>query len=191
VQAAGLQCTTVPGKAAARPFVIHSQSPPAGTPVAAGSAIEVHYDDTQPATLFRIKRQGTNVWVIGTDQAHIQELMATGRYIDQAALGQAYPCCTRGVGHLQSIWSFHRSDTPHDGDNRYYSANSAAPGAAWVRDGEVGQVLVQQVEGTVPLYRVVKHHDGTADFSYTTPTDLGYYESHGFQVDEQIGWIWP
>jgi len=191
VQAAGLACSSVPAKAAARPFVIHTQTPAAGTQVAPGSAVAVNYDDTQPATLFRIKREGTNVWVIGADQAHIQELMASGRYIDQAALGQAYPCCTRGVGHLQSIWSFSNSDTPHDGDNRYYSANPNPPGPAWQRSGEVGQVLAQQVEGTVPLYRVVKRHDGTADFSYTTPTDLAYYQAHNFQIDEQIGWIWP
>jgi hypothetical protein len=191
VQAAGLQCTTVPGKTAARPFVIHTQSPAAGAQVAPGSAVAVHYDDTQPATLFRIKRQGTNVWVIGADQAHVQELMATGRYVDQAALGQAYPCCTRGVAHLASIWSFRNPDTAHDGDNRYYSTNPNPPGAAWQTSGEVGQVLTQQIEGTVPLYRVIKRHDGTADFSYTTPTDLAYYQSHGFQIDEQLGWIWP
>jgi hypothetical protein len=87
VQALGLQCTTVPGKAAARPFVIHNQAPAPGTPVAPGSAVEVHYDDTQLATLHRIKRIGTNVWVIGTDQAHIDNLMATGT--NQNALGLA------------------------------------------------------------------------------------------------------
>jgi hypothetical protein len=191
VQAAGLVCTTAPTKAAAAPFVIYSQSPAAGTPVPPGSAVTVQYDDTQPAALFRIKRYHTNVWVIGTDQAHIQELMATGSYIDQATLGQAYPCCTRGVAHLRSVWSFKNPSTPHDGDNRYYSANPTPPGPNWEVSGEVGQVLAQAVEGTVPLYRVAKHHDGTADFSYATPTDLAYYQSHNFQVDETIGWIWP
>jgi hypothetical protein len=191
VQATGLQCVTVPGKAPARPFVIHTQGPAAGTAVPPGNPVQVHYDDTQPAALFRIKRLHTNVWVIGTDQAHIQQLVASGRYINQVTLGQAYPCCTRGVGHLRSIWSFRRSDTPHDGDNRRYSADPTPPGPNWVSSGEVGQVLAQPVAGAVPLYRLVKRHDGTADFSYATPADVGYYEGRSFVIDETIGWIWP
>jgi hypothetical protein len=175
--------------------VVHRQAPAAGTQIAQGGAVTVYYDDSQLATLYRIKRVGTNVWMIGTDQAHIDNLMASGRYTDRAVLGRAYPCCTRGVGHLPSIYAYHKPDTAHERDNQYYSSTKVPPDAGWELyggTGEAGQVLAVQVAGTVPLDRYVEYRAGTADYTYaTTDADRAYYERRGFQFDATLGYIWP
>jgi beta-lactam-binding protein with PASTA domain len=196
VNAAGFACQPVVADAPSPPNVVHAQTPGAGTTAAPGTPVQVAYDDTPTAPLVRLKRKGTNVWVISSNPQHVQYLLGGGsghEYINEAVLGQAYHPSTPASGFLVPFYSFFRSDG-HVGTNRYYSTDPAPP-AGWTREsgannGIAGLVFNQPFPGTIPVYRLVKASG--PDYTYATSQgDLAYYQSRGFSIEQVLGHVWP
>jgi hypothetical protein len=193
---AHLQCQQVPGDVPSRPDIVHLQSQAAGAGVAEGALVQVIYDDTPTAPVLRLKRAGHNVWVVTTNQAHADRLLARqepgqhGTYLTPDTIGWAFAPTTPVTGTLKQLYSFHQRDESLGGNNIQYtddrSVDSRHP--SWVYQGVAAVVFNQPYGGTVPLLRFTK--DGT--YAYATGAqDIGWYTGRGYGNPATIGWVWP
>ena len=202
LQQSGLVCQQAPGRANQPANVVYAQEPAAGAAAAPGSAVQVHFDPAGAVNLYRLKRLNTNVWDVTSDEQHYQDLKA-GRsgytYVDDVVLGHAYGPGGPGAPDLAPVYSIHCNlRDNHIGPIIYYANTPDPPpmppvgGTCQLMSGLAAKLLAQPLPGTVPLQRMVKHHDGTVDYAYAVPRDIGYYQGQGFGASgAPLGWVWP
>jgi hypothetical protein len=195
-----LGCQPVVARAPSQANVVNTQQPAAGAVVTPGTPVQVSYDPDGISPLYRLKRLHTNVWVITSDEQHYQNLKAGTSgytYIDEGVIGRAYAPTVPDAADLSPLWSYHCNppDDGHIGPIIYYTNVQSPPGlsSCKLQAGLAALVYNQQYPGTIPLYRMIKRHDGTVDYSYITDRDMNYYltRPEPWSVDVVLGYVWP
>jgi beta-lactam-binding protein with PASTA domain len=182
---AGLRCDPRDTEQTQETNVVHGQSPPAGSPVAPGSAVTYTYQSQAPTGIQRYKAPGTppNYLTISGP--------VPGGWSTQSSPGKAYTPGTPNLG-LAHVYQYYCPPGAGTAGNSYYLSQNPAPpsGTCFLSAGTAFDAFPNQVTGTVPLDGLM---NGQGIWVWAVPGsgEWNVFTANGFNRQFTVAYIWP